>query len=90
MLYVRAYFLLIAIYAKPQFYIFTLLISRFSREQVFYTILTGFLVYFALFLFVLPFFLLGFIFILIPNYNLILLTAFVESFLKNSSPAYQQ
>jgi len=34
-------------------YIFTLLISRFSRAQVFYTILTGFLVYFALFLFVL-------------------------------------
>lgn len=34
-------------------YIFTLLVSRFSREQVFYTILGGFLVYFALFMFVL-------------------------------------
>ena len=34
-------------------YIFTKLISRFNREQVFYTILSGFLVYFALFLFVL-------------------------------------
>lgn len=34
-------------------YIFTLLISRFTREQVFYTILTGFLIYFALFMCVL-------------------------------------
>lgn len=34
-------------------YIFTLLISRFNREQVFYIILTGFLSYFALFIFVL-------------------------------------
>lgn len=34
-------------------YIFTLLISRFNREQVFYIILSGFLGYFALFLFVL-------------------------------------
>ena len=34
-------------------YIFTRLISKFSREQVFYTILTGFLVYFAIFLVVL-------------------------------------
>lgn len=34
-------------------YIFTLLISRFNREQVFYIILTGFLAYFALFIFVL-------------------------------------
>lgn len=34
-------------------YIFTLLMSRFNREQVFYIIITGFLSYFALFLFVL-------------------------------------
>jgi AAA family ATP:ADP antiporter len=34
-------------------YIFTKLISRFTREQVFYTMVSGFLVYFALFLFVL-------------------------------------
>lgn len=34
-------------------YIFTVLISRFNREQVFYAILGGFLVYFAVFLFVL-------------------------------------
>ncbi len=34
-------------------YIFTLLISRFNREQVFYIILTGFLVYFAAFLLIL-------------------------------------
>lgn len=34
-------------------YIFTLLISRFTREQVFYTILTGFLMYFVLFMLVL-------------------------------------
>ncbi len=34
-------------------YIFTLLVSRFSREQVFYTILIGFLAYFTFFLFVL-------------------------------------
>ena len=39
-------------------YIFTRLISKFSREQVFYTILTGFLVYFAIFLV-----------ILYPNHN---------------------
>ncbi len=32
-------------------YIFTKLINKFSREQVFYTILTGFLIYFAIFLF---------------------------------------
>lgn len=31
-------------------YLFTLLISRFNREQVFYIILTGFLAYFALFI----------------------------------------
>jgi len=34
-------------------YIFTLLISRFTREHVFYIILSGFMAYFALFLFVL-------------------------------------
>lgn len=34
-------------------YIFTKLISRFSREQVFYTMLVGFLTYFTIFLFVL-------------------------------------
>lgn len=34
-------------------YIFTLLMSRFNREKVFYIIITGFLVYFALFLTVL-------------------------------------
>lgn len=34
-------------------FLFTKLVSRFSREQVFYTILGGFLTYFALFLFVL-------------------------------------
>ncbi len=34
-------------------YIFTKLINKFSREQVFYTILTGFLLYFTLFLLVL-------------------------------------
>lgn len=34
-------------------YIFTVLISRFTRDQVFYTIISGFMVYFALFLFVL-------------------------------------
>lgn len=31
-------------------YIFTKLINKFTREQVFYTILTGFLIYFAIFL----------------------------------------
>ena len=34
-------------------YIFTKLANRFEREQVFYTILSGFLLYFSLFLFVL-------------------------------------
>ena len=34
-------------------YLFTKLINRFNREQVFYAMLSGFLVYFALFLFVL-------------------------------------
>jgi hypothetical protein len=34
MLYVRAYFLLAAIYAKPQFYIFTLLIVGYITSQV--------------------------------------------------------
>ena len=34
-------------------YIFTKLINRFNREQVFYAMLSGFLIYFALFLFVL-------------------------------------
>lgn len=34
-------------------YIFTLLMSRFNREKVFYIIIAGFLAYFALFLFVL-------------------------------------
>lgn len=34
-------------------YIFTKLINRYNREQVFYTILSSFLLYFALFLFVL-------------------------------------
>lgn len=34
-------------------YVFTLLISRFTREHVFYIMLTGFMSYFALFLFVL-------------------------------------
>ena len=31
-------------------YIYTALISRFSRERVFYTMLAGFLIYFAIFL----------------------------------------
>ena len=34
-------------------YLFTKLINRFNREQVFYAMLSGFLIYFALFLFVL-------------------------------------
>ena len=34
-------------------YLFTKLVNRFNREQVFYTILSGFLIYFSLFLFVL-------------------------------------
>ena len=33
-------------------YIFTKLVSHFTREQVFYTLLIGFLIYFAAFLFI--------------------------------------
>ncbi len=53
-------------------YIFTRLMSRFNREQVFYIILTGFLAYFALFLFV-----------LYPNHHLFQLDSLAD-FLQNT------
>ncbi len=53
-------------------YIFTLLISRFNREQVFYIILSGFLAYFAIFLL-----------FLYPNHELLRLDS-VADFLQNT------
>jgi AAA family ATP:ADP antiporter len=53
-------------------FLFTQLISRFNRNQVFYIIISGFMVYFALFLFV-----------LYPNNELLRLDAFAD-FLKSN------